>query len=112
MSNLQDLLFSLVFDINDGLLASILNLGYPPLTFQGDGVDLLQPFLAILLMVQSLLIVFFLPLADVLLQVDLKQRLLSGLILRDLPQFEVKVGLHDAYLLLEFGAVGAGHLRL
>jgi hypothetical protein len=112
VSDLHDLLLSLLLNFNDGLLPFVLNFGNPPLTFQGDGVDLLQPFLAILLMIKSFLVVFFLPLADILLQVDLKQRLLSGLILRDLSQFEVEVRLHDTYLLLELGAVGAGHLRL
>lgn len=109
---IQDLLFSLLLGFNDGLLPFILNVGNPPLTFQGHRVDLLQPFLAIFLMVEPLLVVFFLPLADVLLQVDFKQRLLCGLILRELSEFEVEVGLQDAYLLFESGAVGAGHLRL
>jgi hypothetical protein len=60
-------------------------------------------------MINPFLGIFFLPFSYILLNIDLKQGLLSGFILGKLSNLKVKIRLHDSNLLLPFGTFGAAH---
>lgn len=86
-----------------------LHLLHPPLAVRSDVIDFLKPLPAVLLVIDSFLAIFLLPLPDFFLRIDLKQRLFRGFILGKLPKLEIEIRLQHPQLFFQPGALVTVH---